>query len=262
MLKEIQQKRRVGYFDLHPDRRPGGSISGSGQAGYGHDDRDTMYSEGDFEPTHSYDPSFAGSAERLPDGAIEVPAFVDASPSPGYGNPKKDSMTLPATTPTSTGAGGRTAQLIEMYREREKQASSSPSPIRALPPTPTGAPGASTEIPATAPLVFQPKPSRLPVRSSSLQQSDSSGSAYSSASQAPASLVPGAGPPSSIPMPTSKFDDDDEDGEDIDEDRLMQDLGSAPPAPFSIDDLGRASPMRYVHGAPLHNVIEEGEEEE
>ena len=63
-------------------------------------------------------------------------------------------------------------------------------------------------------------------------------------------------------MPTSKFDDDDEDGEDIDEDRLMQDLSSAPPAPFSIDDLGRASPMRYVHGAPLHNVIEEGEEEE
>lgn len=27
-------------------------------------------------------------------------------------------------------------------------------------------------------------------------------------------------------------------------------------------DAGRASPGRYIHGAPLHNVLEEEEEEE
>ena len=34
------------------------------------------------------------------------------------------------------------------------------------------------------------------------------------------------------------------------------------PPTFGLDALSRASPLRYVHGAPLHNVIEAEEEEE
>ena len=33
-----------------------------------------------------------------------------------------------------------------------------------------------------------------------------------------------------------------------------------PVPPFTASEMGRASPMRYVHGAPLHNVLEEEEE--
>lgn len=286
-LRELQQKKGRGYFDLHPDRRPALETQKT-QATVGHgypysDERNTMYSEGDFEPSTSYNPSL-GSAERLPDGDIEVPAFVDSNPSPGYHreieHAKKDSMVLPALLSAGVGGGGsgptgRTAQLIEMYREREKQGTALAgvvpppvTPTRALPLAPLDpgvgvgvGVGDESLIPPTAPLMFQPKPSRLPVRSSSLQND--------AAAKVPSVLVPGAGPPSSIPMPTQGFDLDDEDelededGEvEVDEEQLMRDLNPPRPAPFVAEDLGRVSPMRYVHGAPLHNVLEEGEEEE
>lgn len=285
-LRELQQKKGRGYFDLHPDRRPALEAQKTqATVGHGHgypysDERNTMYSDGDFEPSTSYNPSL-GSAERLPDGDIEVPAFVDSNPNPGYHreieHAKKDSMVLPASVGGGAPPTGRTAQLIEMYREREKlgtaPAPAPPPPVtptRALPPAPLGASfGDESAIPPTAPLMFQPKPSRLPVRSSSLQN-DLSTSATAAATtkvpKVPSALVPGAGPPSSIPMPTQGFDLDDEDDLDgdgeVDEEQLMRDLNPPRPAPFVAEDLGRVSPMRYVHGAPLHNVLEEGEEEE
>lgn len=283
-LRELQQKKGRGYFDLHPDRRPALEAQKT-QATVGHgyphsDERNTMYSEGDFEPSSSYNPSL-GSAERLPDGDIEVPAFVDSNPNPGYHreieHAKKDSMVLPASVGGGAPPTGRTAQLIEMYREREKlgtmPAPAPPPPVtptRALPPAPLGASfGDESAIPPTAPLMFQPKPSRLPVRSSSLQNdlsTSATAAATSKVPKVPSALVPGAGPPSSIPMPTQGFDLDDEDDLDgdgeVDEEQLMRDLNPPRPAPFVAEDLGRVSPMRYVHGAPLHNVLEEGEEEE
>lgn len=273
-LRELQQKKGRGYFDLHPDRRPALETQKTqATAGHGYsDERNTMYSDGDFEPSTSYNPSL-GSAERLPDGDIEVPAFVDSNPNPGYHrefeHAKKDSMVLPASVGGSGGGPtGRTAQLIEMYREREKLGTA-PAPA-APPPAPLGASfGDESAIPPTAPLMFQPKPSRLPVRSSSLQNdlpTSATAAATSKVPKVPSALVPGAGPPSSIPMPTQGFDLDDEDDLDgdgeVDEEQLMRDLNPPRPAPFVAEDLGRVSPMRYVHGAPLHNVLEEGEEEE
>ena len=50
----------------------------------------------------------------------------------------------------------------------------------------------------------------------------------------------------------------------IDEEELVpedDDDVVAHQAPFHDPNTGRASPMRYVHGAPLHNVLEEEEEE-
>lgn len=280
-LRELQQKKGRGYFDLHPDRRPALEAQKTqATAGHGYsDERNTMYSDGDFEPSTSYNPSL-GSAERLPDGDIEVPAFVDSNPNPGYHreieHAKKDSMVLPALLSAGVGGGGsgptgRTAQLIEMYREREKQGTVQPpvgvtpvTPTRALPLAPLDTSvGDAGVLPPTAPLMLQPKPSRLPVRSSSLQNDLPTST---TAKKVPSALVPGAGPPSSIPMPTQGFDLDDEDDLDgdgeVDEEQLMRDLNPPRPAPFVAEDLGRVSPMRYVHGAPLHNVLEEGEEEE
>lgn len=282
-LRELQQKKGRGYFDLHPDRRPALEAQKTqATAGHGYpysDERNTMYSDGDFEPSTSYNPSL-GSAERLPDGDIEVPAFVDSNPSPGFHrefeHAKKDSMVLPALLSAGVGGGGsgptgRTAQLIEMYREREKQGMVQPpvgvtpvTPTRALPLAPLDTSvGDGSVLPPTAPLMLQPKPSRLPVRSSSLQNDLPTST---TAKKVPSALVPGAGPPSSIPMPTQGFDLDDEDDLDgdgeVDEEQLMRDLNPPRPAPFVAEDLGRVSPMRYVHGAPLHNVLEEGEEEE
>lgn len=286
-LRELQQKKGRGYFDLHPDRRPALEAQKTqATAGHGYsDERNTMYSDGDFEPSTSYNPSL-GSAERLPDGDIEVPAFVDSNPNPGYHreleHAKKDSMVLPALLSAGVGGGGsgptgRTAQLIEMYREREKQGTAPAgvppppvTPTRALPLAPLDTSvGDGSVLPPTAPLMLQPKPSRLPVRSSSLQNdlsTSATAAATSKVPKVPSALVPGAGPPSSIPMPTQGFDLDDEDDLDrdgeVDEEQLMRDLNPPRPAPFVAEDLGRVSPMRYVHGAPLHNVLEEGEEEE
>ena len=129
--------------------------------------------------------------------------------------------------PTS-GTQSKTASLIEMYRERERQSSA-----------PT--------IPATAPLQIQ-KPSRLPVRSSSLPQEEAT------SKPAPASS-PSAKPsvtPARTVSPDHVDDDDDEDDEIA---------GIEPAQPYVLGELGRSSPMRYVHGAPLHNVLEEEEEE-
>jgi hypothetical protein len=48
---------------------------------------------------------------------------------------------------------------------------------------------------------------------------------------------------------------------DIDEENEEDVVGPEGTAAFPDPHLGRASPMRYVHGAPLHNVLEEEEEE-
>ena len=123
----------------------------------------------------------------------------------------------------------KTAALIEMYQEKEKQKQSS-----------LNEPSASA------------KPSRLPVRSTS-------------APGVPASTAVTATAPVLAPVPSrsrsnpqAEDDDDDEIGggrASPDDDSVAQHQ-----TPFTISELGRASPMRYVHGAPLHNVLEEEEE--
>ena len=114
----------------------------------------------------------------------------DTSPS------KKDSMTIPpaiAAKPTSS----KTAALIEMYRERERNGSSSiASPIA--------------------------RPPALPPKSKDRD------------------ISPSVTPPSKTNTPP-------------------QDMLEPPVPDF---EPRSDSPSRYVHGAPLHNVAEEEEEEE
>ena len=96
-------------------------------------------------------------------------------------------------------SASKTASLIEMYRERERQSQSNPIPS-----------------------------SRLPVRQASLQANGKS------------SPLPSPSPPAAD-LPEI---------EEPAEDKV------------SVEDVQIDMPTRYVHGAPLHNVMEEPEEEE
>lgn len=100
-------------------------------------------------------------------------------------------------------------------------------------------------IPTTPPLQIQ-KPSRLPVRSSSLPQDEKE-----KPTPKPIRALPTPPqPPAPVREPSPELDDDND--EDIE--------GLEPTQPYLAGEVGRSSPMRYVHGAPLHNVLEEEEE--
>lgn len=249
----LKKKRGLGYFDMHPDRRPTESpvpasvdLATDAHPGdhfgqqhiehgnmYADSMRDTLYSDGDFEPA-----SIVDGGERQLDGDIEVPAFIESHTGGYTENARAESMTLPSQT-------SKTAQLIEMYRERERlgqQLSSSPSPLRpSVSSLDQDTPAASTAIPTTAPLAIAPKPSRLPVRASALQKD--------------------ADPVMSTSRPISDASADySQESASMIESEADDDHLQHPGVPFGLDNLGRVSPMRYVHGAPLHNVMEEEEE--
>ncbi|KAK0190140.1 hypothetical protein F5146DRAFT_1225067 [Armillaria mellea] len=151
--------KRPGYFDLHPERRPVAPDGGEDpRARFGHD-------------SDSEEEGGGPGIRPLP----RVPPIInlDEEPSPS---------TAPLKVP------GKTAALIEMYRERERNGNGSGTPPRVLP---TPAPKI-VEIPPLVEEEEEEQLSRVPVRE---------------------------------------------------------------------EEQGRASPGRYVHGAPLHNVLEEEEEE-
>jgi hypothetical protein len=246
-LRHIQkQQRRLGYFDLHPERRRPAGMSLKSEEddedprsrltdAYSDDDDDDddgIYgppedsNRGPSPPPKS--PQYASEKKpELPLPDIITPQFdVDdsdwedgrlktesmmliGSPSngPKYGD-GNGSGDVPASKPQIQ---SKTAALIEMYRERERALPAKPAPT----------------IPAASPTtVYIPpaiQPSRLPVRA----------------------LPPP--PKDDVPTPST----------------------SATPLPLEtpsldpvIEESGRSSPVRYVHGAPLHNVLEEEEEEE
>ncbi|KAI5118498.1 hypothetical protein M0805_003998 [Coniferiporia weirii] len=238
-------KRRLGYFDLHPDRRPidmssstvnvqdnkaRPDVSVSSASAY----ENSMYSDGDFEPT-----SIDG--ERQADGDIEVPAFIESELSPTYhtyDHARIESITLPPNLNIgSPPQASKTAQLIEMYRERERSAEVPDPSVRDRDITPN-----PSVVSSTPPLQFPPKISRLPVRTSSHSKE--------SELAVPTPAVPHGYMPEL--EPGSGFEPEDIGGDQLDQ----------TPVPFVVGELGRVSPMRYVHGAPLHNVLEEGEEED
>lgn len=231
-LQNEASKKRLGYFDLHPDRRPTPSRPDTGQSQSF--EGSSMYSEGSIEPAMM-------DAEVRSDGDIEVPAFIDdATGRASYGYAKTDSTTLPSSINIETHAHAnpqsKTAQLIEMYRERERASHAAGLPADERDRNDDAGPSTSTTtsaipLPPTAPLSLGPKASRIPVRSSSLEG------------------------PSTVPRDVSPEPESSEfDAEEADASAI------ASAAPFMANDRGRQSPGRYVHGAPLHNVVEEEEE--
>ncbi|KAF8452313.1 hypothetical protein L210DRAFT_3638868 [Boletus edulis BED1] len=235
------KNKRVGYFDLHPERRPGGGSPQSVRPQVNAND-----SDGDDVPDHlvygalesivipapdPVRPSFESegseygpSATSSPTREIDVPEFVEYERSreeKESSHSRAESTTLPQLTqsndfPKST-PQSKTASLIEMYREREKQTLTSAMPSK-LPVRSAPLPPKNAELPPIPPSVRIPSPVSVP-------ESD---------------------PPEIGDEPEPEADY----------------LSPLDPNHVLFAESGRNSPGRYIHGAPLHNVVEEEEEED
>ncbi|KAI1786123.1 hypothetical protein LXA43DRAFT_1065348 [Ganoderma leucocontextum] len=212
-------KKRLGYFDLHPERRPPTVVD---------DPRDRFGRpsyESDTSMENPYDPATATMRTNLVVGedsafyrqsaASEYESDPEPIPVGSQAVPRDIKKTVPsapndAPTPPAKNPS-KTASLIEMYRERERQSQSSPIPS-----------------------------SRLPVRQASLQASPNGMERERSASPSP-SPRPSPIPPTPADLPEIEEPADDK---------------------VSVEEVAVDLPTRYVHGAPLHNVMEEPEEEE
>lgn len=210
--------RRVGYFDLHPERRRGGipGAEDDPRTRLAYDDSD---SEVDYPRKDSLDWSQQDEDnERDPHAPAPVqnitppralPSKPEVKPSPPHTN-GEGLLPSPAviTHPQQISTKSKTSSLIEMYREKEKAAiQPAPQPAR-LSPQPPASP---QPIPQHQ---IRPLPSPLP-------------------KPGPSGIPP---PPPRTPSPNPS------------EDLLAQ------------YDQSPNGPGRYVHGAPLHNVVEEEEE--
>ncbi|KAI0067395.1 hypothetical protein BV25DRAFT_1819719 [Artomyces pyxidatus] len=215
-------RRRMGYFDLHPDRRPPAAPRTSEDD----DPRERLARDSEDSAEVSYEKSGASLRSPTDDDFepaelsslnIDMPEFQlpDRQYPENGSKAKKESLTLTGLIdtqgerlrPTIETKPGKTAALIEMYRERERMANT--TPVTPSPPTRTPQRSPALLAKEEAPLPPPPAPSPSP----------------------PASLAP---------EPEADF---------------ME------PPRFDFEASGRESPYRYVHGAPLHNVVEEEEEE-
>ena len=238
------KRKRVGYFDLHPERRPGGGrpglpvrpqVNANDSDGddvpdhlvYGTPEGTVISATDPMRPSLETEGSEYGpSATSSPTREIDVPEFVDYERSreeKESSHSRAESMTLPQLTQSNTDipkptSQSKTASLIEMYRERERQSLASTTPSK-LPVRSTSIPPNDAELPIIPPVVTIPSPAYVP-------ESD------------PPEIADEAEP---------------EPGADY--------LSPLDPNVVFVES-GRNSPGRYIHGAPLHNVLEEEEEED
>ncbi|KAI0776988.1 hypothetical protein BD413DRAFT_234537 [Trametes elegans] len=232
-LATTTPRKRMGYFDLHPERRPP-TVTDDPRDRF---ERPSLESDTSTENPYSasavktarthltaQDPglnrvSTASEYDSDPEpvhiGSQSIPRDIHKTaggkPLPGIAVSKTDDT--PAVPAKSSAS--KTASLIEMYRERERSANST-SPIPS---------------------------SRLPVRQASLQPPRPVGKDRS------ASPLPRTPSPSASPAPT-----------DIPE--IVEPEVEPADDKVSEDGIEIDIPTTYVHGAPLHNVLEEPEEEE
>ncbi|KAG6841180.1 hypothetical protein C0991_001106 [Blastosporella zonata] len=226
-----KSQRRLGYFDLYPERRPGVQVSPPRKDA---EDARLAYDEDSDEnvkplsevvtPTQPLrklpiPPAPLQPAPVPPSAPIPIVKIDLAKVEPPPITPKPSSNGVEPSAPSSPTAipTSKTAALIEMYRERERGSSPKPS---------------AGTMPIPAPIPITPlQPTRLPVRTVSLPKDPPS------AIVAPIPTLPKV-PKTPSPEPA-----------------LVE------PPRINIEETGRVSPARYVHGAPLHNVLEEEEEE-
>ncbi|KAH6902577.1 hypothetical protein BKA70DRAFT_1388193 [Coprinopsis sp. MPI-PUGE-AT-0042] len=226
------------YFDLHPELEqqeedPRDRFARDSMSEEGIDDDDDINT-----PTHPPEPRrplpppplvtiapLTPSKSPSPPAARVVPDIKIVTEAPP--TPEKPKLSPPNTNGHAN-ANWRvtTAALIEMYREKERGTTASPAAIH----VPT--------IPV-APLNI----SRIPVRNASLPAPPAPPAPAASLPSLPVAPLTPSPSPSPKPSPPQPTD-------------------FVPPPSIDDPSLGRASPARYVHGAPLHNVLEEEEEEE
>ncbi|KAJ7016606.1 hypothetical protein C8F04DRAFT_1019007 [Mycena alexandri] len=246
--QEARNQRRLGYFDLHPERRPASSISTNDDdprsllSGTDSDDEQDVIvpvpRNLDIRPL----PTPTGPAHVSPVSPVDIPQFDETEDKrraeQENARSKADSVILTPTNPNGNGhtiaapspaAPSKTSALIDMFREREARGSPAKPPAGAAPPAIVA-------------------PSRLPVR---VPARDAPALSPNTA-KPPAPLPKTPPAPAPAPLPTTPVQ--------APATKSSPPLLDPPPAPLSPDS-GRASPARYVHGAPLHNVLEEEEEE-
>jgi hypothetical protein len=247
----LRPQRRVGYFDLHPERRQmrvgGGDGDGDGdneddifdqfaRAADQSDDPDRPRRSDVTESVYSSGPTPPASPHRAEHRQPEPAA---AFPSSSLPSPSAPSAQTPVYSPRdlqrqqevrdrlSGKPGPKASSLIEMYREKERQATG-------------GSPGSKSSSPAAAATMAAKETTPLPP---------------------PPPSEPFLSPV--VDMPSSLGQ---EEGEEEQEQQLVvvveEEEGEfTEPEPHNFEfDHGRDSPYRYVHGAPLHNVVEEEEE--
>jgi hypothetical protein len=240
-------QRRMGYFDIHPERRRmrmggGGEEDIFDQFARAADESDdpprrsdvteSVYSSGATPPASPHpveaehlqpEPgsvSFPSSSLPLP--SPSVPAPTPTPQAPTY-SPRDLQRQQEVRDRLSGKSGAKASSLIEMYREKERQAS--------------GGSGSS------------------PGKSSTVQQQRSTMAAkeFTPLPPPPPPLSEPSFSPADIPVlgQAEGLEGAEWEGEE-------EELAEPPHPDF---DHGRDSPYRYVHGAPLHNVVEEEEEE-
>ncbi|EIN04164.1 hypothetical protein PUNSTDRAFT_138889 [Punctularia strigosozonata HHB-11173 SS5] len=254
-LAELRKRAGMGYFAAHPDRLARGAAPRPASNFEDPRARLARDEESDEEEAEAQSPY--GGLEDHPHGPPSRPVRplpvpqATTPPAPASITPLKLEVPLstpPRDTPSpakdaagpiSPGAvagaraiGGKTSALIEMYRQKEKGGAApsdqpfptQPSrlPVRLLP-TP-GKP-ASPEAPAIV-------PSRSPSRSPNGSPANAlPGKTPEQLGVAPKKVSPNPSPP----LPDA--------------------------VPVRVEPVREASVPRYVHGAPLHNLVEEEEEE-
>lgn len=231
--------RRVGYFDLHPERRLGRieidedprdnlvrSLAESERDGPRRSDvTESIYSSGSASPPPASPPQPA-----LAELAMVAEPSSPATPSPqtptaATYSPRDLQRQQEVRDRLAGKPGPKASSLIELYREKERLATGgskgSPGklPATAIATVATAATATATTIASAAPLPPLSEPSSTP----------------------PAT-------PASSATPTQGLEEVAEGAE----------LVGAPGVEIN---QGRESPYRYVHGAPLHNVVEEEEED-
>jgi len=206
--------RKVGYFDLHPERRRGvvSTAEDDPRSRLAYDDSD---SEVDYARKESLDwGRQSGDNEHESQAPVLVqtvtpPRALPQKPDAKLLSPHTNGESLlpsPAITqPQPQPSKSKTSSLIEMYREKERVAGQpAPQPTQRLSPQPSVSPQPVRPLPSPG---SKPGPSNTP----------------------PA--------PPRTPSP------------DPSEGALVAMLDQSP-----------TGPGRYIHGAPLHNVMEEEEE--
>jgi hypothetical protein len=276
-LASPRSQRRMGYFDLHPERRRL-RVGGGGDEDIfdqfaraadaeENDDRprksdvtESVYSSGATPPaspipavhrlqpqpellspvafphssSHTSPPSFSVPAPtQIP--ALSLTPVPAPAPSTQAPSPRDLQRQQEVRDRLSGKPGPKASSLIEMYREKERQASSGSG----------NSPGKSSS--ATSIVKQQQQPQQQ--QQSTIVEKEST----------PLPPPPPAPPSSELSFSPTDTPVMGEGGELVPED---EEGGGGLVEPPNFDfDHGRDSPYRYVHGAPLHNVVEEEEEE-
>ena len=279
----LPTKRGLGYFDLHPERRPQLDVEqiarGSPSPAPQEHHQPTPERRSYDDPRARFErPSLDASEESNYDDAPDAvsPIMEPATPVAPVPPPKHDyndisrsyspsghrmGRPLPQVAvsppveerPTPPRPGGsKTASLIEMYRERERSAMSSSLPQSSSSSASAAPAAVSSKLPVRTGASLNPNNAAVRERSQSPRPHSPVQPPASSSTATSNTALPAA---STTMSPAPVIESSPSVGSIELEDALLEQRRGAFEESYM-------APVPYVHGAPLHNVLEEEEEEE